>query len=437
MMGAAVSLFLLSELLVVSWLDLRMRTISNFWPFINGLIFVFLVALLPEEYPWGWEIFRIPLLFFGVGYSLYLAGMMGAGDVKYLTSYFLLVPPAFRESAFVCLLYTTMGVGLVLLVLRGFKNVDKIILSTLFREGRFFKGDLGRKGRLQSHHFGFICMVGNKKFVGNRRGQSTVEYVLLLAVIVTLASVVFKSHLFQEFFGKDADFVATLINRMEYSYRHGRMGENDQWNYQNHPTFYNKDENQSRFFSPFERLSRKVNLMIDKKKEAGQSTIEFLLTFIFVLAFIFSTLKLSFIYTNGYLVHYATFMASRAYLVVDINSNQPEGSDGAAWRRASEVFKRFPLDKFIGGYDQNLQVNHPDSGGQGFDRNLYVGVFTDFSHTFGLSPVVGGRKEVRFRSESFLGREPTRAECLERICMALRLVGGNCENHSTIFDNGC
>ena len=177
--------------------------------------------------------------------------------------------------------------------------------------------------------------------------------------------------------------------------------------------------------------------MIFHKKESGQSTIEFLLTFIFVLGFVFAALKLSFIYTNGYLVHYATFMASRAYMVVDNNSNQPGGSDGVAFRAAREVFRRFPLDKFIGGYDQNLKANHPDDAGQNFDRNLYVGIYTNFSQKFGLSPLTTGQREVRFRSESFLGREPTRAECLKRVCEALRRLGGNCENHSTVFDNGC
>ena len=92
-------------------------------------------------------------------------------------------------------------------------------------------------------------MVGNKNFLNNK-GQSTVEYVLLLVVVVSLASMIFKTRLFQNFFGEDSDFVATLINRMEYSYRHGRMGEDDQLNYQNHPTFYNKEQNKSRFFSP-------------------------------------------------------------------------------------------------------------------------------------------------------------------------------------------
>ena len=174
-----------------------------------------------------------------------------------------------------------------------------------------------------------------------------------------------------------------------------------------------------------------------KKDERGQSTIEFLLIFIFILTFIFGALKLSFIYTNGYLVHYATFMASRAYLVVDSNSNQPGGGDYAARRRAEEVFKRFPLNKFIRSYDQKLQFHHPDGNGQNYDDNLYVGVYTDFIQRFGLSPSESGQQEVKFRSESFLGREPTRAECVEQICAALKLVGGNCQNHSTVFDNGC
>ena len=172
-------------------------------------------------------------------------------------------------------------------------------------------------------------------------------------------------------------------------------------------------------------------------KESGQSTIEFLLTFVFILGFIFFTLKVSFVYTNGYLVHYATYMASRAYMVVDIGSNQPSGSDGSARERALEVFKRFPLDKFIGGYDQNLKVNAPDNNGQSLDRNLYVGVYTDFSHKLGLSPFAGSQREVKFRSESFLGREPTKAECLERICRAMEILGGDCQHHSTMFDNGC
>ena len=94
-------------------------------------------------------------------------------------------------------------------------------------------------------------MVGYRNILTDR-GQSTVEYILLLVVVISLASVVFKTKLFQNIFGEDSDFMATLIGRMEYAYRHGRMGEGDQLNYQRHPTFYNQDKNESRFFSPLE-----------------------------------------------------------------------------------------------------------------------------------------------------------------------------------------
>ena len=99
-------------------------------------------------------------------------------------------------------------------------------------------------------------MAGNKKFL-DERGQSTIEYVLLLAVVVALASTVFKSKLFQEVFGRDSDFMAALIVRMEYAYRHGRMGDEDNRNYQQHPTFYNKEEGKSRFFAPAEAYPKR------------------------------------------------------------------------------------------------------------------------------------------------------------------------------------
>ena len=144
-MSAAIFIFLLLELLAISWLDLKNRKISNLWPLANILIFILFAAFYPGLYSLEWELFRIPLLFFGLGYGLYLFGIMGAGDVKYLTTYFLLIPPIFHQTAFFCLLYTTMIVGFVLLVLRGAKNFDKIILVALLREGKFFKGIWGEK----------------------------------------------------------------------------------------------------------------------------------------------------------------------------------------------------------------------------------------------------------------------------------------------------
>lgn len=95
-------------------------------------------------------------------------------------------------------------------------------------------------------------MVWNRKFL-NSRGQSTVEYILLLSVLISLALIVFHSDAFKKFFSEDSEFFSKLVERMEYSYRHGRLGKGNDLNFQKHQTYFNKDENRSRFFSPAEK----------------------------------------------------------------------------------------------------------------------------------------------------------------------------------------
>ena len=85
------------------------------------------------------------------------------------------------------------------------------------------------------------------------KGQSTLEYLLLMFVVVVLCIALFKSDAFKQFMGKDSDRFKAIIARMEYSYRHGRDSlteKDDLSTFINHPTFYNKEENKSRFFSP-------------------------------------------------------------------------------------------------------------------------------------------------------------------------------------------
>ena len=226
-------------------------------------------------------------------------------------------------------------------------------------------------------------------------GSPTIEYVLLLAVVVALASTVFKSKLFQEVFGRDSDFMAALIVRMEYAYRHGRMETRTIGTISNTPLSTTR-RRASPVFLPPPRPTPRGEPMVEKNCESGQSTIEFLLIFVFILGFVFSALKLSFIYTNGYLVHYATFMASRAYMVVDINSHTPEVPKGVPGGKRLKFSGAFPLDKFIRGYDQNLQFNEPDGNGQNFDRNLYVGVYTDFTQRFWIVSICRRTKRGQF-----------------------------------------
>ena len=62
-----------------------------------------------------------------------MMNIMGGGDSKYLSSFYLLVPLGFQEMVFQYLLYTTVIVGSSLLLFNILKNFDRITL--LFKIG--------------------------------------------------------------------------------------------------------------------------------------------------------------------------------------------------------------------------------------------------------------------------------------------------------------
>jgi hypothetical protein len=57
-----------------------------------------------------------------------------------------------------------------------------------------------------------------------QKGQSVIEYVLLLAVVMFLVATIFRSQLFTDLFGQDSSFFAALKERMEYGYRYTHGG---------------------------------------------------------------------------------------------------------------------------------------------------------------------------------------------------------------------
>jgi hypothetical protein len=177
--------------------------------------------------------------------------------------------------------------------------------------------------------------------------------------------------------------------------------------------------------------------MNKRSNESGQSTIEFLVSFVFILGFMFLYLKVALNMTNGYLVHYANFMASRAYLTSDNNSNSPEGGDADAEGRAKEVFESLFVNDFVtstGGTAVAFEINDPNFGG----NLIFRGSFATYSDQLSPSSALGGGNTIEFVSESFLGREPTRAECISRICAGFAEVGAaQCNRHVTLMDNGC
>ncbi len=81
------------------------------------------------------------------------------------------------------------------------------------------------------------------------RGQSTVEYVLLLLVVSTLFLSFYNSRAFRRYLGKDSEFFTQIANNIKYSYRHGRSGSEDKSNYSNVHESFALDSSRSRFFS--------------------------------------------------------------------------------------------------------------------------------------------------------------------------------------------
>lgn len=59
------------------------------------------------------------------------------------------------------------------------------------------------------------------KLLRNSKGQSTVEYILLLAVVVGIAATIFKATDFNNIFGPNGSVAQEYKDRLEFAYRHG------------------------------------------------------------------------------------------------------------------------------------------------------------------------------------------------------------------------
>ena len=103
-------------------------------------------------------------------------------------------------------------------------------------------------------------MVRNRSrtfhFLRNQSGQSVVEYILLVAVLMSFVFLVFSSDRFKNLFGSGSEFSRSFANRISCNYRFAantnlRNCSNLNRNYQNktHPTYF-PTGGQTRFFGP-------------------------------------------------------------------------------------------------------------------------------------------------------------------------------------------
>lgn len=171
--------------------------------------------------------------------------------------------------------------------------------------------------------------------------------------------------------------------------------------------------------------------MVNKlKSEKGQSTIEFIMTFTVAVGFIFLFLKTALNYTDGFMVHHATYMAlvlTWSVMKKDKKEMMPE----LCSRR--QVFTKYMPEGLVKGIDASmLKENNPGV----VKFHAFVGLWVEFYQRFSLG-FIGGKESIHFVSESFLGREPTRVETRGQVCKAVQSLGlQNCDVHTTLDDNG-
>jgi len=87
----------------------------------------------------------------------------------------------------------------------------------------------------------------------NKKGQSLVEYILLMGMLMMIALSIFKTQAFKNIFGEDSALFSKLRKQFEYEYRHGLSGFNDATDNSyggEHETYYKAGK--TRFFSPLE-----------------------------------------------------------------------------------------------------------------------------------------------------------------------------------------
>lgn len=109
-----------------------------------------------------------------------------------------------------------------------------------------------------------MAKLQNNNFLRNSKGQSAVEYILLIAVLSSVGYSFYNNKNFKDFVGGEKGLFVELRKGMEYSYRYGRPMSGDdveeamefQYQSRNHDLYYNKEETRTRFFTGLDPYGR-------------------------------------------------------------------------------------------------------------------------------------------------------------------------------------
>lgn len=93
--------------------------------------------------------------------------------------------------------------------------------------------------------------------INNQRGQTAVEYILLLAVSISLILTFYNSEAFRRLFGSNGTFGVKIKKESEFAYRHaylrGKPADDvprENKDGANHPSYHDVAKGGTRFFGP-------------------------------------------------------------------------------------------------------------------------------------------------------------------------------------------
>ena len=137
--------YLLFELVVVSWGDVKSKRIPNSWALLNGATFILLAVFWPAEYAFSPSTLIYPLGLLVVGFFLFALNIMGGGDSKFLATFFLLVPGSRHQQFFIILLYGTILFSGALFCYHSLKNLRALQTMLWTRSWHQFSKIYGKK----------------------------------------------------------------------------------------------------------------------------------------------------------------------------------------------------------------------------------------------------------------------------------------------------
>jgi hypothetical protein len=93
--------------------------------------------------------------------------------------------------------------------------------------------------------------------LNNQRGQTVVEYILLLTVGISLVYTFYRSQAYQRLFGENGSIGQAIKTESEFNYRHAyprKATDINQVDYSgtSHPSYYDSTRGATRFFGPKE-----------------------------------------------------------------------------------------------------------------------------------------------------------------------------------------